>query len=246
LPVIAARSPADAFECAIEAVRIATRYMTPVMLLTDGYIANAAEPWRVPDMAGFAPFPVAFHDAPPAEGEGVMPYARNDDLARPWIKPGTAGLEHRIGGIEKAPGSGNIDYSPEAHAEMTRVRATKVANVAETIPDQDVCLGEAGAALAIVGWGSTYGPIHQAVRRARSRGVDVAHVHIRHIAPMPKNMAVLLKSFGRILVPEMNSGQLKTVLRDLFLVDAQSLTKVSGQPFTIAEIESAIEEALAS
>ena len=246
LPVIAARSPADAFECAIEAVRIATRYMTPVMLLTDGYIANAAEPWRVPDMAGFAPFPVAFHDAPPAEGEGVMPYARNADLARPWIKPGTPGLEHRIGGIEKAPGSGNIDYSPEAHAEMTRVRATKVANVAGSIPDQEVCLGAAGAALALVGWGSTYGPIHQAVRRARQRGVDVAHVHIRHIAPMPKNMSVLLKSFGRILVPEMNSGQLKTVLRDLFLVDAQSLTKISGQPFTIAEIEAAIDGELAA
>jgi 2-oxoglutarate ferredoxin oxidoreductase subunit alpha len=236
LPVIAARSPADAFECAIEACRIATRYMTPVMLLTDGYIANAAEPWKVPDMGGFAPFPVEFFDKPPAEGEGVMPYARNDDLARPWIRPGTPGLEHRIGGIEKAPGSGNIDYSPEAHAEMTRLRAAKVANVADSIPDQEVCLGEAGAALAIVGWGSTYGPIHQAVRRARQRGLDVAHMHIRHIAPMPKNMGELLKSFGKIIVPEMNSGQLKTVLRDLFLVDAQSLTKVSGQPFTIAEI----------
>jgi 2-oxoglutarate ferredoxin oxidoreductase subunit alpha len=224
-------------------VRIATRYMTPVMLLTDGYIANAAEPWKVPDMADFEPFPVAFHDEPPPEGEGVMPYARNAELARPWIRPGTPGLEHRIGGIEKAPGSGNIDYSPEAHAEMTRIRAAKVAGVAESIPDQDICLGEAGAALALVGWGSTYGPIHQAVRRARARGVDVAHVHIRHIAPMPKNMSVLLKSFGRILVPEMNSGQLKTVLRDLFLVDAQSLTKVSGQPFTIAEIEVAIDGA---
>jgi 2-oxoglutarate/2-oxoacid ferredoxin oxidoreductase subunit alpha len=244
LPVIAARSPADAFECAIEAVRIATRYMTPVMLLTDGYIANAAEPWKVPNMATFEPFPVSFHDAPPAEGEGVMPYARNAEMARPWIKPGTPGLEHRIGGIEKAPGSGNIDYSPEAHAEMTRIRAAKVANVAVSVPDQEVCLGEAGAALALVGWGSTYGPIHQAVRRARQRGLDVAHVHIRHIAPMPKNMSVLLKSFGRILVPEMNSGQLKTVLRDLFLVDVQSLTKVSGQPFTIAEIEAAIEQAL--
>jgi 2-oxoglutarate ferredoxin oxidoreductase subunit alpha len=244
LPVIAARSPADAFECAIEAVRIATRYMTPVMLLTDGYIANAAEPWKVPDMGAFEPFPASFFDKAPAEGEGVLPYARNDELARPWIRPGTPGLEHRIGGIEKAPGSGNIDYSPEAHAEMTRIRAAKVAGVADSIPDQDVCLGEAGAKLAIVGWGSTYGPIHQAVRRARAKGVDVAHVHIRHIAPMPKNMGELLKSFGRIVVPEMNSGQLKTVLRDLFLVDAQSMTKVSGQPFTIAEIEARIAEAI--
>ncbi|HMI39824.1 MAG TPA: 2-oxoacid:acceptor oxidoreductase subunit alpha [Sphingomicrobium sp.] len=244
LPVIAARSPADAFECAIEACRIATRYMTPVMLLSDGYIANAAEPWKVPDMDGFAPFPVAFHDAIPAEGEDVMPYARNGDLARPWIKPGTPGLEHRIGGIEKAPGSGNIDYSPEAHAEMTRIRATKVANVADSIPDQPVDLGEAKGALAVVGWGSTYGPIHQAVRRMRARGFDVHHVHIRYIAPMPRNMGSLLRGYERILVPEMNSGQLKTILRDLFLVDARPLAKTNGQPFRIAEIEAAIEEAL--
>src|SRR6185503_12391380 len=199
LPVIAARSPSDAFECAIEAVRIATRYMTPVMLLTDGYIANAAEPWKVPDMAGYAPFPVAFFDQAPAEGEQVMPYARNDDLARPWIKPGTPGLEHRIGGIEKAPGSGNIDYSPEAHAEMTRVRAEKVASVVNSIPDQDVCLGEDSGELAVVGWGSTFGPIHQAVRRARLRGLDVSHIHIRHIVPMPKNLGALLRCFKHIL-----------------------------------------------
>jgi 2-oxoglutarate ferredoxin oxidoreductase subunit alpha len=244
MPVIAARSPADAFDCAIEACRIATRYMTPVMLLTDGYIANAAEPWKVPDMSEYAPFPVEFFQQKPAEGEGVMPYARNGDLARPWIKPGTPGLEHRIGGIEKAPSSGNIDYSPAAHEEMTRIRAQKVANVADSIPDQDICLGREGAALCVVGWGSTFGPIHQAVRRAVARGQDVAHVHIRNIAPMPQNMAGLLKGFGRILVPEMNSGQLKTLIRDQFLVDAKPLNKVSGQPFTIAEIERAIEEAL--
>jgi len=243
LPVIAARSPADAFDCAIEAVRIATRYMTPVMLLTDGYIANAAEPWKVPDMADFAPFPVKFHDAPPAAGEGVMPYARNAELARPWIRPGTPGLEHRIGGIEKAPGSGNIDYSPESHAEMTRIRAAKVDGI--DIPDQDVCLGDTEGTLAVVGWGSTYGPIHQAVRRARLKGLDVSHIHIRHIAPMPQNMSVLLKEFRHILVPEMNTGQLKTVLRDKYLVDARPLNKVSGQPFQIAEIAAAIDEMVA-
>ncbi|MCH8616011.1 2-oxoacid:acceptor oxidoreductase subunit alpha [Sphingomonas sp. SM33] len=244
LPVIAARSPADAFDCAIEAVRISTRYMTPVMLLTDGYIANAAEPWKVPDMSGYQPFPVTYFTQATAEGEGVLPYARNGDLARPWIKPGTPSLEHRIGGIEKAPGSGNIDYSPAAHQEMTDTRAHKVNKVAESIPDQDVCLGKQGAKLAVVGWGSTFGPIHQAVRRSLGRGLDVAHVHIRHIWPMPKNMGALLKSFDRILVPEMNTGQLKTVLRDQFLVDAQPLNKVSGHPFRIAEIEAAIEAAL--
>ena len=240
IPVIAAASPADAFDCAIEAVRIATRYMTPVLLLTDGYIANAAEPWKVPDMADYAPFPVTF--APAQEpGTPVLPYARNDELARPWMRPGTPGLEHRIGGIEKAPGTGNIDYSAEAHAEMTRIRVAKVAGIADSIPDQAVALGGTSGKLAIVGWGSTYGPIHQAVRRARVAGKDVAHIHIRHIAPMPKNMAVLLAGFEHILVPEMNTGQLKTVIRDQFLVDARPLNKVSGQPFTIAEIGAAID-----
>ena len=243
VPVLAARSPADAFDCAIEACRIATRYMTPVMLLTDGYIANAAEPWRMPDMSAYAPFPVSFFEAPPAEGEGVMPYARNNDLARPWIRPGTPGLEHRIGGIEKQPGTGNIDYRPEVHQEMTDTRVGKVLGVANSIPDQEVCLGREGAELAVVGWGSTFGPIHQAVRRALAEGQDVAHVHVRHIWPMPKNMSVLLKGFNHILVPEMNMGQFKTVLRDQFLVDAKSLTKVCGHPFRIAEIEAAIDAA---
>ena len=240
IPVIAAASPADAFDCAIEAVRIATRYMTPVLLLTDGYIANAAEPWKVPDMANYAPFPVTFAAAQ-EPGTPVLPYSRNDELARPWIRPGTPGLEHRIGGIEKAPGTGNIDYSAEAHADMTRIRAAKVAGIADSIPDQAVSLGETSGKLAIVGWGSTYGPIHQAVRRARARGLDVSHIHIRHIAPMPKNMAVLLRGFEHILVPEMNTGQLKTILRDQYLVDARPLNKVSGQPFTIAEISTAID-----
>jgi 2-oxoglutarate ferredoxin oxidoreductase subunit alpha len=244
MPVISARSASDCFDVAIEAVRIATTYMTPVMVLTDGYIANAAEPWRVPDMGGYQPFPVTFFDTAPGEGQGVMPYARGDGLARPWIKPGTPGLEHRIGGIEKQPGTGNIDYSPAAHQEMTETRHAKVAGVANSIPDQEVCIGREGAELAVVGWGSTFGPIHQAVRRAAARGQDVAHVHIRHIWPMPRNMSVLLKSFKHILVPEMNMGQLKTLLRDQFLVDARPLTKVSGHPFRIVEIEAAIDAAL--
>ncbi|HZU50540.1 MAG TPA: 2-oxoacid:acceptor oxidoreductase subunit alpha [Sphingomicrobium sp.] len=244
VPVLAARSPADAFECAIEACRIATRYMTPVILLTDGYIANAAEPWRVPDMSRYEPFKVSFLNAAP-EGGAAMPYSRNGDLARPWIRPGTAGLEHRIGGIEKAPGTGNIDYSPAVHQEMTNTRWAKVAGVAKSIPDQEICLGQEGAELAVVGWGSTFGPIHQAVGRALARGLDVAHVHVRHLWPMPSNMARLLKSFKHILVPEMNMGQFKTVLRDQFLVDAKSLTKVSGHPFRIAEIEAAIDGAIA-
>ncbi|MBX9795600.1 2-oxoacid:acceptor oxidoreductase subunit alpha [Sphingomonas sp.] len=241
MPVIAARSPADAFDCAIEAVRIATEYMTPVILLTDGYIANAAEPWRVPDMSAYAPFPVEFMDHAP-EG-GFKPYGRDEKLARPWVKPGTPGLLHRIGGIEKAVDTGNIDYSPANHQAMTDLRQSKVLGV--RVPDQQVELGEDSGKLAIVGWGSTFGPIHQAVRRARRRGQDVAHIHLRHIWPMPANLGDLLKRYDKIIVPEMNTGQLKTVLRDQFLVDAKPLNKVSGQPFRIAEIEAAIDAALA-
>ncbi len=243
MPVIAARSPVDCFDCAIEAVRIATQYMTPVMLLTDGYIANAAEPWAVPDLEGYKPFPVEFLETVPADG--FKPYGRDAKLARPWVKPGTPGLLHRIGGIEKEVDTGHINYSPANHQAMTDIRAAKVNGVADSIPDQIVEQGGSGAKLAVVGWGSTYGPITQAVRRKRAEGVDVAHIHLRHIWPMPKNLGDLLKSFEKVIVPEMNTGQLKTVLRDQFLVDAKPVNKVSGQPFTIAEIEAAIEEALA-
>jgi 2-oxoglutarate ferredoxin oxidoreductase subunit alpha len=242
LPVIAARSPADAFECAIEACRIAVQYMTPVMLLTDGYIANAAEPWKVPDMSRYRPFPVEFLETVPAGG--FKAYGRDEKLKRPWVRPGTPNLMHRIGGIEKALDTGHVDYSPANHQAMTEIRREKVLGVANSIPDQEVTLGEAGSKLAIVGWGSTFGPIHQAVRRQRAKGIDVSHIHIRHIWPMPKNLGSLLKSYDRILVPEINTGQLKTVLRDQFLVDAKPINKVSGQPFRIAEIEAAIESAL--
>jgi len=240
VPVLAARSAADCFDVAIEAVRIATQYMTPVMLLTDGYLQNAAEPWKVPDMSAYEPFPVQFHTQVPPEGEKFQPYARNDRRARPWVKPGTPGLLHRIGGIEKAQGSGNIDYSPANHQAMTDMRRDKVMGIA--VPDQAVEQGQAGGKLAVVGWGSTYGPIAQAVRRARNKGHDVSHIHIRHIWPLPRNLGSLLKSYEHILIPEMNTGQLKTLLRDQYLVDAKSLTKVSGQPFRIAEIEKAIAQ----
>jgi len=242
MPVVAARSPVDAFDCAIEAVRIASEYMTPVMLLTDGYIANAAEPWKVPDLESYTPFPKEFMTEAP-EG-GFHAYARDEKLARPWVKPGTPDLMHRIGGIEKAQGTGHINYEPENHQAMTDIRKAKVDGIAKTIPDQAVELGNESGKLAVVGWGSTFGPIHQAVKRLRGAGEDVSHIHIRHVWPMPANMESLLKSYDKILVPEMNTGQLKTILRDQFLVDAKPLNKVSGQPFTIAEMEAAIKEAL--
>jgi 2-oxoglutarate ferredoxin oxidoreductase subunit alpha len=244
IPVIAARSPSDAFECAIEACRIAVEYMTPVIMLTDGYIANAAEPWKVPDPAGYKEFPVSFL-AEKNAGETLLPYKRDAKGARPWIKPGTPGLMHRIGGIEKAVDTGHLDYSPANHQAMTDARKAKIDGIAKSIPDQDVCLGKSSGKLAVVGWGSTYGPIHQAVGRARAKGLDVSHVHVRHIWPLPQNLGELLKGYDKVLVPEMNTGQFKTVLRDQYLVDAQPLTKTSGQPFTIAEIEAAIEGALA-
>ncbi|MGL3821082.1 2-oxoacid:acceptor oxidoreductase subunit alpha [Sphingopyxis sp. R3-92] len=241
MPVVSARSPGDAFECAIEAVRIAVQYMTPVMLLTDGYIANAAEPWAVPDLTTYDDFPVEFLTEVPEEG--FKPYGRDENLKRPWVKPGTPGLLHRIGGIEKEIDTGHINYNPSNHQAMTDIRKDKIDGI--KVPDQIVELGAEGGKLAVVGWGSTFGPIHQAVRRKRAEGADVSHIHIRHIWPLPANLGELLKSYDKVIVPEMNTGQLKTVLRDQYLVDAKPVNKVSGQPFTIAEIEAAIEGALA-
>jgi 2-oxoglutarate ferredoxin oxidoreductase subunit alpha len=246
LVVIASRSPSDCFETAIEAVRLAVQFMTPVILLTDGYIANAAEPWRIPDLATYRSFPVEFFSEVPAEGR-INPYQRDPDtLKRVWIKPGTPGLTHRIGGIEKGFNTGEISYDAANHQKMTDTRRAKIDGIANFIPEQDVSLGDDHGTLAVVGWGSTFGPIQQAVRRVRARGGDVSHIHVRYLWPLPKNLGALLKNYDRILVPEMNTGQLKTVLRDQFLVDAKPLNKVSGQPFKIAEIETAIEQALAS
>ena len=239
MPVIAASSPGDAFECAIEACRIAVQYMTPVMLLTDGYIANAAEPWKVPDPADFAPFPAQFLDQP-NDGDNFLPYKRDEKGARPWVKPGTPGLMHRIGGIEKHELTGNIDYSPDNHQRMTDLRKGKIDGIAKELGPQGVTLGTEGGKLAVVGWGSTFGPIRRAVDNCRRKGMDVSHIHFRHIWPMPANTGELLRKYDNILVPEMNTGQFKTVLRDQFLVDAQPLTKTSGQPFQIAELEAAI------
>jgi 2-oxoglutarate ferredoxin oxidoreductase subunit alpha len=242
IPVIAARSPGDAFECAIEACRIAVQYMTPTILLTDGYIANASEPWKVPDPDAFERFPATFLTEPNGPDGQLLPYKRNELGARPWIKPGTPGLMHRIGGIEKAKDTGHIDYSPANHQAMTDARMGKIAGI--KVRDQQIELGEKGGKLALVGWGSTYGPIHQAVLRARREGLDVSHIHVRHIWPLPANLGELLGSYDQVIVPEMNTGQFKTLLRDQFLIDAKPLTKTSGQPFTISEITRAIKGAL--
>ena len=241
LVVLAARSPGDCFEVGIEAVRLAVKFMTPVMLLTDGYVANAAEPWAIPDFTDTEPFPVVFRTDP----EDFHPYVRDPEtLARHWAIPGTDGLEHRVGGLEKDYESGNISYDSNNHQRMTDVRRNKINGVAKDIPPQAVELGNDSGKMAVVGWGSTYGAINRAVDNVRKEGLDVSHIHLRHIWPLAANLGALLAGFDRVLVPEMNTGQLVTVLRSEYLVPAQGLNKVSGLPFRIAEIEAAIHAQL--
>ena len=238
LAVIAAATVVDCFDVAIEAVRIATTYMTPVIVLSDAYLAHAAEPWRLPDAAALPRFPVRFRTDP----AGFHPLLRDPaTLARAWAVPGTPGLEHRIGGLEKDYDTGHISYDPDNHARMTRARAAKIAGIANDIPPQHVALGDDHGAVAVVGWGSTYGAIHRAVREARADGLDVSHIHLRYLNPFPRNLGELLQRFGRILVPELNTGQLVHLLRAAYLVPAEGLSKVAGKPFKVAEIVDAIE-----
>jgi len=235
--VLATSNSTDCFEVGIEAVRLATKYMTPVMVLSDGYIANASEPWKIPDLNDYAPFPAKFHQ----ETEGFHPFLRDPDtLARVWAKPGTEGLMHRIGGIEKDYDSGHISYDADNHQKMTNVRRDKILGIAKDIPLQDVSQGAAEGKLAVVGWGSTYGAIHQGVKKARAEGLDVSHIHLRHIWPLPQNLEELLKGYDKVIVAEMNNGQLDTLLRSQYLLPTVGLTKVTGQPFKISEILDAI------
>ncbi len=241
--VLASHSPGDCFDVAIESVRLATKYMTPVILLTDGYIANASEPWLIPDFDDYEAFPARFRDDP----EGFHPYLRDaESLGRVWVKPGTPGLEHRVGGIEKSHDSGHISYDAENHQKMTDIRMAKIAGIADDIPPQDVDQGGESGRIAVVGWGSTYGPISRAVTQVRADGEDVSHIHLRYINPLPRNLGDLLRNFEKVLVPEMNTGQLVTLLRSEYLVPAEGLNKVNGQPFKISEIEGAIRARLES
>ena len=242
--VIAASSPGDCFTMAMEAVRIAVQFMTPVFLLTDGYIANSSEPWRIPDVADLPKFEVKHPTGPNHGSNGdstFMPYKRDHRLARPWAIPGTPGLEHRIGGIEKADVTGNISYEPANHQHMVNTRAQKIANIAKEIPLLEVT-GPADAELLVVGWGGTYGSILTAVQRCQKRGTKVAQAHLRYLNPMPSNTEAVIKKYKKVLVPELNGGQLCHELRAKFLVDCVSLSKVQGQPFLTSEIESKIEE----
>ena len=245
-PVIAARTPGDCYLAAYEAARVAVRYMTPVILLSDGYLGNGSEPWRIPSVADLPPFEVAFADAGAADAGafldadgGFLPYVRDEaTLARPWARPGTAGLEHRIGGLEKDARTGGVSYDPDNHQAMTRTRADKVARIADELAAVEV-EGDAAGDVLFVSWGSTYGSVKAGAERARAAGVSVGHVHLRWINPFPHGLADALAAFDRVVVPELNDGQLVRLLRERFLVDAESLGKVKGLPFTAREITAA-------
>ena len=244
VPIVAPQSPGDCFAAAIEAARIAITYRTPVFLLSDGYLANGSEPWRIPRVDELPVIDPAFAIAPNGTGEAdgeFLPFLRDPEtLARPWAPPGTPGLEHRIGGIEKADRTGNISYDPDNHDFMVRTRQAKVDGIARTIPplavdDPASAVGDSARVL-VLGWGSTYGPIGAAVRQVRAAGYSIAQTHLRHLNPFPANLGQVLASYDKVVIPEMNLGQLATLIRSRFLVDAISVTQVRGLPFRAAEL----------
>jgi 2-oxoglutarate ferredoxin oxidoreductase subunit alpha len=238
--VLAASSPGDCFHTVLEAYRIAVRYMTPVVVLSDSYLANSSEPWAIPDVGSLAREPVQLHKDP----ETFHPYARHaETLARPWAVPGTPGLEHRIGGLSKQNVTGNVSYDPGDNEEMNRLRAEKVARIAREIPPIEINGADRGD-LLVVGWGSTQGAITTAVEEARTDGLSVSSIHLRHMNPFASNLGEVLGSFERVLVPEINQGQLVMLLRSRFLVDAEAMNKTRGQPFQVEEIRAHIEKLL--
>ncbi|MFC5905646.1 2-oxoacid:acceptor oxidoreductase subunit alpha [Streptacidiphilus monticola] len=243
VPIVAPATPAGCFEAAVEAARIAVTYRTPVFLLSDGYLANGSEPWRIPEPEELTPIPVEFATEPNRPDGSFWPYLRDEEtLARPWAVPGTPGLEHRIGGIEKQDGTGNISYDPANHDRMVRLRQAKVDGIA--VPDLEVDDPSGDADLLVLGWGSTYGPIAAGVRRVRTAGGAVAQAHLTNLNPFPANLGDVLRRYRRVLVPEMNLGQLALLLRAKYLVDARSFTQVSGMPFKAEQLATALTEEL--
>lgn len=244
VPVVAAYSPSDCFDTTFEACRLALEFMTPVFFLSDGYIANGSEPWKFPKAKDLPDLTVPFAKNILKEGEKFLPYKRNAKLAREWAIPGTKGLEHRVGGIEKENETGNISYDPQNHEFMVKIRQAKVDKIADYIPLQTIDNGNTKGKLLILGWGSTYGSIKTAVKLAIAEGYDVSHAHIKYLNPLPKNLGDILKSFDSVLIPEINNGQLIKVIRDKYLIDAKGLNKIQGMPFTSAEINDKIIEML--
>ena len=245
VPIVAAQSPADCFAAALEAVRIALCYRTPVFLLSDGYLANGSEPWRVPNVADLPDLSVRFATEPNGADGTFLPYLRDPDtLARPWAIPGTPGLEHRLGGIEKADRTGNISYDPDNHDFMVRTRQAKVDGIARTIPPLTVDDPDGDARVLVIGWGSTYGTIGAAVRRVRRAGFAIAQAHLRHLNPFPSNLGTVLAGYDKVVLPEMNLGQLATLIRSKYLVDIISVTQVRGMPFRAADLAEMLQGVL--
>jgi len=244
MPVIASATPSDCFDVAFEAVRVAIQHMTPVILLSDGYIANGAEPWKFPQTADLPEITVSFKKGLAEDEPKFMPYKRDEKLARPWAVPGTAGLEHRIGGLEKQDITGNISYDPENHQHMVKVRQAKVDLIANYIPLQTIDSGPAKGKVLVLGWGSTYGAIKSAVLELQAAGHAVSHAHIRYLRPFPSNLGDIIASFDQVLIPEINNGQLIKIIRDQYLVDAKGYNKIMGVPITKGELVDALSAML--
>ncbi len=244
MPIVSASTPADCFDAVFEAVRISIQHMTPVMFLSDGYIANGAEPWRYPQTKDLAEIPVTFKKTLAEGEEKYKPYARDEKLARPWAVPGTPGLEHRIGGIEKQNITGNVNYEPENHQLMVKIRQEKVDKIAEYIPEQKLDSGPEKGKILVLGWGSTYGAIKSAVAELQAQGHAVSHAHLRYVRPFPRNLGQLIKNFDQVLIPEINNGQLIKIIRDTYLVDAKGYNKIMGVPITKTELVLCLEEML--
>lgn len=245
IPVISSSTPSDCFEVAYEAVRIAVQHMTPVILLSDGYIANGAEPWKFPQSKDLKPIEVKFKTELAEGEEKFQPYRRDEKLARPWAVPGTPGLEHRVGGLEKQDITGNISYDSDNHQHMVKLREAKVEQIANYIPLQKIDSGAEKGKVLILGWGSTYGAIKSAALELQAEGLEVSHVHIRYIRPFPKNLGDIIKNFDKVLIPEINNGQLVKIIRDKYLVDAQAYNKIMGVPITKGELVDTVKKMLA-
>lgn len=241
MPIVAASTPSDCFDAAFEAVRLSIRHMTPVILLSDGYIANGAEPWHFPLSSQLETIPVQFKKELTSSEPSFLPYGRDEKLVRPWAVPGTAGLEHRIGGLEKEDGTGNVSYDPENHQYMVKLRQEKIDRIADYIPEQTIDSGPERGDVLVLGWGSTYGSIKSAVTHLQSQGKSVAHSHLRHLRPFPKNLETILRNYKAVLIPEINNGQLIKIIRDQFLIDAKGFHKIKGTPITTIELVEAIE-----
>jgi 2-oxoglutarate ferredoxin oxidoreductase subunit alpha len=241
MPVIAASTPSDCFGAVYEAVRVSVEHMTPVIFLSDGYIANGAEPWRFPNTADLSPIKVAFKKQLDEGEEKFQPYKRDEKLARPWAIPGTPGFEHRIGGLEKQNVTGNISYDPANHQEMVKIRQEKIDRIADYIPLQKLDSGNEQGKVLVLGWGSTYGAIKSAVNELQQQGESVSHAHLRYLRPFPKNLGDILRNFEKVLVPEINNGQLVKIIRDQFLVDAKPYNKIMGVPITKQEMKEVIK-----